>query len=389
MKSTLVEALLVLLISACGRLNAATYQVSLLNQSPQQAAAGGLYGDATVGGLGNPGNAAALWPTPSSPPVSLHPAGFAASSASKIHGNSQVGQGTIAGGETHALLWHSTPESVIDLHPEGYRQSTATDVSESTQVGAGIATGGSAYHALLWSGTSASVVDLHAPSYSQTYAWAADETGQTGWGLVGSPSTYHALVWHGTAESVVDLHPDSYRLTTAYGGGGTSQVGYGMTKSEPVQAHALLWHGSASSVVNLHPPGFTYTSAQAAAGEWQVGNGALANSNVTRALAWKGSADSVIDLHSILEQQTGLTFYSSVSTDVDECGNVVGIGEVRGQGRFAIRWSLVPEPTSFVIATLGLLIAYALTQRRASGYVLLEQKERPARFARFAGRVNC
>ncbi|WP_152099047.1 PEP-CTERM sorting domain-containing protein [Lacipirellula parvula] len=290
--------------------------------------------------------------------------------ASDIHGNSQVGYGQLAGGERHAFLWHGTAQSAVDLHPLGYSYSDANGVDESSQVGAGVPTDGSApYHALLWRGTAESVVDLHVPVYSETYACDGEGGGQTGWGIVRpseSQFVEHALLWKGTADSVVDLHPDGFARTRANGGGATSQVGYGSTSSDPPQSNALLWHGSANSVVNLHPPGFAYTQAEATAGEWQVGSGGVGNGLHARALAWRGSADSVVDLHSILEQQTRPNFLFSLATDVDELGNIAGWGFTTDGYSFAIRWSLVPEPTSVGMVGLALLSIVLQSRRRTN-----------------------
>jgi hypothetical protein len=89
-----------------------------------------------------------------------------------------------------------------------------------------------------------------------------------------------------------------------------------------------------------------------------VGSGGRIDVPGGRALAWKGSAASVIDLHEILEQQTGVDFDNSLTTDVDVFGNVVGWGEAASGVRYAIRWSIVPEPRGLAllgIAAVGLL----------------------------------
>jgi hypothetical protein len=233
--------------------------------------------------------------------------------------------------------------------------TTANGVTKTTQAGAGTLERNGAYHALLWQGTAESVVDLHVTDYSATYVWDAVGDGQVGWGAFGPanfPESYHALLWRGTAGSVVDLHPAGYITTFAIGGGESVQAGYGISEIMPDISHALLWHGTAESVVDLHPAGFKGSIAVAAAGIWQVGRGYYPDERQERALAWRGTAESVIDLHSLLEEQTGLEFSQSLAVDVDQYGNVVGWGDTNG-GRYAIRWTLVPEPASNSLIWIG------------------------------------
>jgi hypothetical protein len=349
--------LLVTVMLASRDVSAAVYQVQLLNEAPLQATGWGIFGNST---LGTDHQGAVLWASPSGPPVSLHPTGFISSEGRDIYGTMQVGVGRIAGGEQHALLWAGTAESVVDLHPPGYYLTTASAVSDTAQAGAGRTAVDAPYHALLWRGIAESVVDLHVPIYSGTYVWDAVGDGQVGWGSFGPanfPSSYHALLWYGSADSLVDLHPPGYRMTIARGGGAGVQVGYGVTEDRPTIAHALLWRGTAESVVDLHPAGFEFSSAGAAAGTWQVGIGTRSDVSGDRALAWSGSAESVIDLHERLEEETGISFRFSLTTDVDTFGNVVGWGDSEDGIRYAIRWSIVPEPCSCCLAVSAALIA--------------------------------
>jgi len=351
-----------LFLALCQQVDAAEYHVTILDSEPSHANGNGIDGEAAVGSdrgntrTGTPH--AVLWPNPSESFINLHPSGFGSSRAFDIYGSTQVGDGFFTGQNYHALLWHGSAESVVDLHPQGFHSSTANAVTEKTQAGAGKLVNNGAYHALLWYGTAESVIDLHVTDYSATYIWDAVGEGQVGWGAFGPanfPEYYHALLWRGTAESVIDLHPTGYITTFANGGGESVQVGYGIHETMPGISHALLWQGTAESVVDLHPAEFRSTNAEAAAGIWQVGRGYQPDNSRPRALAWMGTAESVIDLHSLLEDQTGLAFSQSLAVDVDRNGNVVGWGD-SASGRYAIRWTLVPEPTTLLLAAIACLV---------------------------------
>jgi hypothetical protein len=362
-KLTAILLLIPLTVIVCRQVSAAAYHVTLLNQAPAEATGQGILGDVTVGSAGLNSYYAALWPTPGTSYVNLHPVGYSSSRAIDILGDVQVGWGKPSGYPEHAMLWKGTAESAIELHPSGYSTSIAYAISGTVQAGAGMPRPVGPYHALLWRGTAESFVDLHSADYYETHSVAAAGDGQVGWGSVSQNSAQdHALLWHGTAESAVNLHPPGFYRTMGLGGGDVVQVGYGNTEGEASAAHALLWRGTAASVVDLHPTGFKHSNALAAAGEWQVGKGWLTDGSNERALAWRGTADSVIDLHEILEMQTGLDFIFSRATDVDAFGNIVGWGDTADFVRHAIRWSAVPEPSSISIA----LVASAMLYRRNS-----------------------
>ena len=201
------------------------------------------------------------------------------------------------------------------------------------------------------------MIDLHPSGLQASYVFGVSGTSQVGWGrgpALGPPGTYHALLWKSTPSSVVDLHPPGFDVTIANGVSGMTQVGSGFGVATQGDPHALLWYGTATSIIDLHPSGFVNSSAEAAAGIWQVGSG---NGPVTggndHALVWRGAADTVVDLHSSLDQ-TGLSFSLSLATGVNENGDIVGWGDT-ADGRYAIKWSLVPEPTTQVLLLVGAL----------------------------------
>lgn len=369
MRAFLNVASAITLVAFCQGIEGAEYRVHLLKSAPLWGSGWGVYGNSTAGttSIETAGFKAVLWPNADEAPVSLHPAGFVSSYISDIYGEIEVGRGTKSGdvAESRALLWRSTAESVVDLHPPGYHSTSAHAVTATLQAGAGRRGVRDPYHALIWHGAAETIIDLHDPTYTHTYINDAVGDGQVGYGTFDPPnlpSIYHALLWYGTADSLVDLHPIGYRITIANGGGESVQVGYGITEDDTPAPHALLWRGSADSVVDLHPAGYSASNAAAAAGIFQVGNGGRIGGD-SGALAWRGTADSVINLHEILEIQTGIDFRNSLTTDVDEFGNVVGWGDTYEGMRYAIRWSLVPEPGCWRLMLLAGLCGVLLRNR--------------------------
>lgn len=215
----------------------------------------------------------------------------------------QVGFGSLANGNSHALLWPSSAIGFVDLHPGGMVSSLAVGIGDGQQAGYGLLSNGN-FHALLWTGSAASAIDLNPPSWaSQAFAAAGGQ--QVGFGtLLGhvqgrtTQAPDHALLWASSATSVVDLHPSQYVDSRARGVSQGTQVGYGdVSGLGQIDPHALLWYGSAQSVVDLHPAGFINSEAWAVSGSQQVGFATLPNGSITHALLWAGSAASVVDLH--------------------------------------------------------------------------------------------
>jgi hypothetical protein len=297
----------------------------------------------------------------------LHPPGYTGADVNDIDGSTFVGVGRLPSSSDHALLWHGTAESIVDLNPVGFRDSVANAVAGSQQAGAGYPVGDNHYHAILWSGTADSAIDLHPTGFDQSYIWDMTTSTQVGWGIVppsGAINKYHALLWSGSAATVIDLHPPGFDSTFAYGASEDTQAGYGFGAATGGNAHALLWRGSADSVVDLHPAVFTGSNANDAAGDWQVGDAyGPTTGRGSHAMAWRGSADTAVDLHALLAQ-TGLSFSTSLAVGVDDSGNVIGWGDAGG-GRYAIRWTLVPEPATWS-SSMYAIIVLALRRRLGS-----------------------
>jgi hypothetical protein len=322
-----------------------------------QAAQEGLVGHLTDGRtIGPTANHAFYWDIDTQQLIDLSFPGISRSFARAIRNDVQVGHGwgPATGGASHAFLWRGTAESAVDLHPTFASSSVAFNVSESEQVG--YADINRAAHAVLWHGTAESAVDLHPAVYETSIAHGVGDGFQVGDGkLAGVNAPRHALLWNGTAESVVNLHPVGFYSSQAHAVSGDAQVGEGQMAFQ--DSHALLWYGNAASAVDLHPVGYNESVAIGVLGTTQVG---YADGH---AMIWHGTADSAVDLHQYL---TGLpvNFDASQAQRVYENGQVYGFGLSALGGRYAIRWTPVPEPAS-PWALMSLLLALAIVRARA------------------------
>jgi hypothetical protein len=115
-------------------------------------------------------------------------------------------------------------------------------------------------------------------------------------------------------------------------------------------------------MVILDPAGYSSTRAVDVAENIQVGEG-FSNADGSRrhALLWRGTAESVVDLH----QYLGSAFVNSTATGIDSNGDIVG-SAYDGSSIFAVKWSLVPEPSTAVMASF-LPMSFFCVRRRTSG----------------------
>jgi hypothetical protein len=316
---------------------------------------------------------AVLWNAAAGNVVDLHPSRYSSSVATDVYGNSQVGYGIDSDkARQYALLWSGTADSVVDLHPSGYYSSEAWAVAGGVQVGAGYAAAASYQHALLWYGTAASVVDLHPPGYYRSRAWGAWGNSQVGAGAsVGNPND-RALLWHGTADSVISLHPASMRSSVANDVWGDVQVGMAATPSPGSVVRAYRWNGTAESAVDINPTGMVHSFALAISSAGIVGFGVSATTSTyndltypdQHALVWPVGTDGAVDLQPAM-LATGLDADWSIATAIDEEGNVFGYAQSFPGAVRAIKWTLVPEPSSSSLfsSIVHLALARALAKR--------------------------
>jgi uncharacterized membrane protein len=245
----------------------------------------------------------------------LHPIGYTTSSAYDIDGESQVGVG-----DNNALLWKGTAASAVDLHPVGFISSLAQAVSGDSQVG---------YaqlrlfepHAILWKGTAASAVDLHPVGFSSSQALGVFGNRQVGSGISEQASARHALLWQGTANSAIDLNPAGAQSSEARDIFGNTQVGYAMfTKSETDARHAVVWNGTPASAHDLHP----YLALAGLGSEWT----------------------------------------ESYAMGISSNGDIVGYAGGANLGEYAVKWSLVPEPSALSSQFIAVCLCSMAHRRR-------------------------
>lgn len=299
---------------------------------------------------------AILWNGNTSSLVDLHPDGYDYSFAGSVHGKNQVGW---VGGPSsqHAALWQGTAESFVDLNPEGFSSSNAYGISETHQVGWAFRKDPHGDHAMIWNGTPESFVDLHPEHYLQSRAYEISGSFQVGYAINGRGEV-HAALWGGSAESFVDLHPPGFNTSFARSVEGDYQVGSGRLSGG--HQRALLWQGSENDVIHLHPPGFASSSASDVHGGTQVGFGRESYSGPQRALLWNGSADSYVDMHNYV-LALDPRFQGSFAHDIEPNGDVFGFAWGDDIGKFAVKWTLIPEPGSQLLV---LLATFTILSRR-------------------------
>ena len=180
---------------------------------------------------------------------------------------------------------------------------------------------------------------------------------------MGSP---HALLWSGTAESAVDLHPAmllTFFASIANGIGGNQEVGVGYYDLlNQSLSHALLWTGTGSSVIDLHPSmlgSFDISAANDTNGQFQVGY--ISNSETLRqdAVLWTGTASSAVDLGLLLP----FASTNSTALSIDEQGDIWGTAVDGSDVVHAVEWVPVPEPSAWILVTLGCFCFLAFRRR--------------------------
>ncbi len=360
MENRLRNLLAVWLLTSAVSVHAAFYVTSLDPTGSNYSFAYGASDTHQVGfaGIGpNQTESAVIWTGSSVSAMSIHPDGFATSSAWAIDGSRVVGSGNTSALNSRALLWDISSGAVVNLHPASFVRSQANGVSGSIQVGTGSTGGGdSRTHALAWSGSAATMIDLHQAGWRDTWAYGVDGTRVVGVGRTDQPAPSEALLWNIDTLQVVVLTPQGWDASGAVAISGLTQVGSArqtqIFHGPSTPLHAALWYGSAASFVDLHPAGFYSSSARAVNGGFQAGTATLTQEGGNRAMLWRGSASSAVNLHSYLSPG----FTDSWAFGVTSNGSVVGGARANGRD-YAIMWNPVPEPTGAMVFGLGLLVA--------------------------------
>lgn len=137
--------------------------------------------------VGSADGRAALWPSADAAAVDLGPAGFAASEAYALDGDTQAGV-AFKGMTARAAIWQGTSASFVDLTPDGYQVSRALHAAGGWQVGLvrrdNLTRNGSsslADQAALWHGGSDRWFDLNAllpagSGFNASAAWSIEFT---------------------------------------------------------------------------------------------------------------------------------------------------------------------------------------------------------------------
>lgn len=113
----------------------------------------------------------------------------------------------------------------------------------------------------------------------------------------------------------------------------------------------------------LHPIGFNSSAASGISGTSSVGGGqGVATGSKDHALLWSGTAGDRVDLHQYL---TGLgpRFITSYAEDIGPNGVVVGYAYDDQFRQYAVKWTLVPEPSTCMLVCCS-LIAAAIVRHR-------------------------
>ena len=191
---------------------------------------------------------------------------------------------------------------------------------------------------------------------------------QVGWSLGTAPgSVFRARVWSSSSTGVLNLTPSSHFQARIRGGNGDgpTEILYGETQvtalSEPVPA---IWDGLGGSYRILdttatHPWGSVFYANQSEA------VGRLDDTRAHAAL-WHLTDNSVIDLHSWLPssyQANGV----SRAIFADGFGNYYGWARATNSGPdIPVIWTVVPEPSSMILAGSALLGVLRIRKRHAA-----------------------
>jgi hypothetical protein len=278
---------------------------------------------------GSRGNHAVIWN--SGRPLDVHPAGFSFSAINSRAGNLSAGYAGIASLSQTPMIWEgnvahplSVPFDYVTGHAEATDGVQAVGFATETDPERGIGSS----HALVWNLATGDVIDL---GNNATLTGVGGGV-QVGW-QTGSRGS-NAALWRGESNSFVDLHVASQDSSMATDTDGVIEVGYvGVDirvrhegRPRDIRFYSAgYWSGTAESFTYL-PSAYRHSFALAVGGDTIVGYGnttdAIGFPRESRAVAWIGPEHTFVDLHALLPAD----MRTSIASDVDETGNIVGYG---------------------------------------------------------------
>lgn len=291
----------------------------------------GVYANAISEGIagGSRGNRAVLWS--GGRPVDVHPQGFTFSAINARDGNVSVGYAGTASLSQVPMIWHGgvaqplpVPFDYVIGHAEATDGVQAVGYAAESDPERGVGSS----HAIVWNLATGEAADL---GNSATLTGVGGGV-QVGWESGSRGST--AALWHGESNTRVDLHVTGQDSSMATGTDGIIQIGYvGLdvrvrNEGRPRDIRfysAGYWSGTADSFTSLPSP-YRHSFALALGGDTIVGYGnttdAIGSPRESRAVAWIGPDHTYVNLHALLPAD----MRTSVATDIDEAGNIVGYG---------------------------------------------------------------
>lgn len=283
--------------------------------------------------------------------------------------------GSITTGFPHATLWNGAA-APIDLHtasgiPERFTHSVATGINDAGQVvGYARVYDRANISAALWNGTTRTDLPALADNANEGFATAVNDAGTVvGYGS-GPPS---AILWNGTIPT--DLgglgEPNSSQALAINNAG---QV-VGRSLADDNVEHAALWDGS--TIKDLGKPNLSSGANDINDAGQIVGfsGGGTNGTNPYLAMLWEGAVAT--DLNSLLDPEVVDAGWILVDAKgINDSGWIAGnaYNALTGENH-AFLLSVVPEPGSFALMSMGGLVALALALRRRRGRPFARQRD--------------
>ncbi len=261
-----------------------------------------------------------------------------------------VGAASVDSTTAHAFALTGT--TMQDLGSLGGAGSTALGVNDAGQVVGYSSVAPSPRHAFLYDGT---MHDLGTLGGSQSEATAISNNGLiVGDAFLAGDLTGHAFIYSdGTMHDIGTTPDGAASFATAVNESG-QVVGYVYTLRGAT--HAMLYSGGVMSDLGSLP-GTLYSSAYGINSSGDVVGSC--NGGVSHAFLYHAGA--MIDLNSLIDPSSGWVLVAANA--INDIGDIVGYGIVDGTFH-AYLLTPVPEPSTLVLAAVGLVAFRAVRRRR-------------------------